>query len=859
MPTIVLSENATSFGPEFPGAANHVNVTATTLSGYMINSTNSVQFTTIATVGLSVSSTTSSCSSAPCSAVFTLNPSAAGNYSLTVTGNYISKDSAGNPDTLASTVSLFVISYDFTISITPLSVTFISGEIGNATATITSLNGFAGVVTLSNQVNPTTMTVNDFPSSVSISRGQLLTSTVTFKASPTTQTTYHAKVTAAFGSRTKVTPLITILVTAPVSDFYLFATPKTIGPLDAGVSGTASVFVGYANGFSGTVNLSVSPSTLGSVNQTSVTSSHNVTLTASASVAKNYAVTVTAFNTTVSRSITFTLIVVDFNLTAATNPIIVGQGFSQTTGVSVTALNGFTGSVSLTSVQSTGLTATITPNAIVGSGNALLNVTAAGSMVPGTSYTVNVTGRSSVLSHMVQVNVTVVQNDFQVRAAPNSVSAYPGLGVNSTITLTSLYGFSGSVSLAIKPLAQVSAIFTPASVSVPKGGTATSILTLSSTSVGLFTVNVTATSGALLHFVLVTFTSNTDVDFAITLPYSQVSIAEGSTASVPVTVASENGFTGTVTLTYTVVKPTGFAGVDVPNATLVPSSLNLVPGFRQNITLMITVRNTVVSQIFGINVTGTDRTLVILGPTLSLLVPPPGFTITPSPSTISVGPGVQANATVTVSAVNGLFGAVSLSLVTPSGVTCSLSRPSVILIRDGSNTTSLSCTGPVGQNNVTITGSGTTPYGSSFTKSGSAKFVVASFTVTSTPTGILVGTGQQGNAKIAISWTNGFNGNVTFKLIPQSGLTATIDSASLTGSGSTMIHVVSNAANTYSLVVNATSGSYSQTVTLTITVNAPANSSIDPVILYGGIGVGIIAVIAAALLLMRRGRRSKTK
>ncbi len=858
MPSVILSENATSFGPEFPGTANRVNVTATTLNGYMINSTNSVQFTTIATLGLSVSSTTSSCSSAPCSTVFTLNPSAAGNYTLTVTGNYISKDSAGNPDTLASTVSLFVIAYDFTITITPLSVTFISGEIGNATATITSLNGFAGVVTLSNQVNPTTMTVNDFPSSVSISRGQLLTSTVTFKASPTTQTTYHARVTAAFGSRTKVTPIIAITVTAPVSDFYLFATPKTIGPLDAGASGTATVTVGYANGFSGTVNLSVSPSSLGTLNQTSVTSSHNVTLAASASVAKNYALTVTAFNATVSRSITFTLIVVDFNLTAAPNPITVGQGFSQTTSVSVTALNGFTGSVSLTSVQSTGLTATITPNVIVGSGNALLNVTAAGSMAPGMSYTVNVTGTSSVLLHLVRINVTVAPNDFQISATPNSVSAYPGLGVNSTISLSSLFGFSGSVNLAIKPLAQVSAIFTPASVSVPKGGSGTAILTLSSSSMATFTVNVTATSGALLHFVLVTFRVNTDVDFAITLPYAQASISEGSTQRIPVTVTSENGFTGTLTLTYTIVKPTGFAGVDVPNATLTPSTLSLVPGFHQNITVVITVRNTVVSQIFGINITGTSRSLVLQGPTLSLVVPPPGFSIVSNPSPLTVGPGMQANFAVTVTAVNGLFGTVSLSAVTPSGVTC-LAIPSLVLSRNGSATTSLSCTGPVGQNNVTITGSGTTPYGSGFTKSGSAVFVVASFTVSPTPTGILVNTSQQGNAKIAISWTNNFNGNVTFKLIPQNGLTASIDSASLTGSGSTMVHVVSTTAGTYTLVVNATSGSYTQSVTLTVTVSAPANSSIDPVILYGGIGVGIVAVIAAALLLMRRGKRSKTR
>jgi hypothetical protein len=861
MPFVTLSANATSFGPEFPGVANHVNVTANVMNGYSINSTNSVSFTTIATPGLTVSPASGSCTAQPCSIVLTLNPSGAGNYSLTVAGTYISKDASGNPDTLVSTVGFFVMAYDFGFAINPLTLSFISGEIGSATATISSQNGFSGVIVLStNLVIPVGMTIAYYPSTISLASGQSLTSTITFKASPTIMTTYHAKVNAAYPGRVKTSLLLTITANAPVPDFYFFATPQTIGPVDAGVSGSANVIVGYANGFANTVNLSVSPANLGSLNRTSVSTSHNVTLTASASVANNYSVTVTGTDGTITHTITFTLIVVDFNLTAAPNPISVGQGSSKLTSISVIALNGFTGSVSLTIVQSPGLSAQLVPNLIVGSGNALLNVTAAAGMAIG-QYTVNVTGTSSPLHHMVQVNVTVVQNNFQIQAAPVSLSAYPGQSVNSVITLTSLFGFAGAITLSVVAPAQVTATLNPTSVTLSRGGSGTAILTVSTSLSGTFAVNVTGVNGALKHFTLLSFRSNTDVSFSITLPISQVTLSEGSTGTVPVTITSENGFTGTITFGYTVVKPsTGLAGVGVPNATLRPSTLMLSPNASQNITVVVTVQNNVVSQIFGINVTGTSGSLVIVSGTMTLIVPPPGFSIVPSPSTVTVGPGVRGNATVTLTAVDGLFGSVSLSLVVSNGVTCSITRASVVLKRDGSNTTSLSCTGPIGQNSVQIVGSGTTPYGGGISQTGALSFVVASFALSSTPTGVLVNTGQQGNAKITVSWTNSYNGKVSLQLTPVSGLTASLDSPTLSGSGSTMVHVSSSTAGTYSLVVTATSGPDSQTLTLTVTVSQVTQAGVDPLILYSGIGVGVVAVGAAGFLLSRRrGKQSRTK
>ena len=865
MPSVVLSANVTSFGPQFPGVSDHVNITATPGNGYMINSTNSVQFTSISPAGLTVTLSPSSCSTPGvlCQSLLTITSSAAGNYSVKVAGSYPTVDSSGNHDTLLSLVNVFVDVYDFGFTISPTTTSFVSGEIGSTTATLSSQNGFAGAVSLSTSVNvPAGLTVGYVPTQVTLSPGQTLTSTVTFKAS--TANTYHVRVNAAFGSRVKTSALLTVAATAPVPDFYIFAAPTSLGRVDAGVAASASVIVGYANGFAGTVSLSVSPSSLGSLNMTSLTGAgHNVTLTASSSVAKNYNIVVTAMNSTLSKSITFTLSVLDFNMTAAPNPIQVGQGSFTLTTVSVIPVNGFTSSTSLTSVQSTGLGAQLTPNSIVGSGTAILNVTAAGSTALGV-YTVNVTGTSSTLQHMVQVNVTVVPSDFGISATPSTLSAYPGLNVNSTITLTSKLGFSGTITLSIQAPSQVTGLFNTTTVSVPKDKSGTAILTLTSTASGTFSVIVNATSaGGLKHSVTLSFTSNTDVTFSITNPYSQVTLSEGSTGSVPVTITSQNGFTGTITLAYAIIKPTGFAGVDVPNATLTPSTLSLVPvpNSRQNITVAITVRNSVVGpQIFGLNVTGTLRSLIVLGPTMTVNVSGPGFLIVSNPATATIGPGGTASFTVNVTAVNGLFGMVSLSPANlPSGVTCSPSSVSLLLKRDRSNTTGISCQGPVGSNTVTIAGSGTTPYGSTLPQSGTAQFVVASFSLSSTPTSFPINTGQQGNARINVTWTNSFNGNVTFNLVPQTGLTATIDSSKITGSGSTMVHVSSSTPGTYSLVVNATSGPYSKSVNLTVTISAVSGVSIDPVILYSGIGVGAVAVVAAAFLLLRRGKRSKTK
>jgi hypothetical protein len=104
--------------------------------------------------------------------------------------------------------------------------------------------------------------------------------------------------------------------------------------------------------------------------------------------------------------------------------------------------------------------------------------------------------------------------DFGIAAAPSSITLHLGASGTSTITLTSINGFSGTVTLstsiacssvacAVYPTAGLN----PTSVALSSGGTATSTLTVTTTALttpGTYTVTITAVSGSITHTVALT-------------------------------------------------------------------------------------------------------------------------------------------------------------------------------------------------------------------------------------------------------------------------------------------------------------------------------------------------------------------
>jgi hypothetical protein len=103
--------------------------------------------------------------------------------------------------------------------------------------------------------------------------------------------------------------------------------------------------------------------------------------------------------------------------------------------------------------------------------------------------------------------------DFSITANPTTLTIRAGTSATSLLTISSLNGFTGIVSLSatISPLVRhgPSPTLSPMSVTLSSGGTGSSTLTVSTarnTPTGTYTVTVTGVSGSISHSVTVTVT-----------------------------------------------------------------------------------------------------------------------------------------------------------------------------------------------------------------------------------------------------------------------------------------------------------------------------------------------------------------
>src|SRR5205809_411576 len=216
----------------------------------------------------------------------------------------------------------------------------------------------------------------------------------------------------------------------------------------------------------------------------------------------------------------------DFSTSANPSSLNAPLGSSASSTITLSSLNGFTGTVSLSATSSpTGpsLSSAVSPSCPTASRNpATVSLsprsTATSTLTfqtqpstPTGTYTVTVTGSSGSLSHSTTVSVSVAVNpDFSSSADPSSFTLSRSSTDNSTITITSLNGFSGTISLStpISPSGPRTTL-SSSTLTLTSGGSATSILgirTLKKTHFGTYTITVTATSGSTSHSTTITLT-----------------------------------------------------------------------------------------------------------------------------------------------------------------------------------------------------------------------------------------------------------------------------------------------------------------------------------------------------------------
>jgi uncharacterized membrane protein len=324
-------------------------------------------------------------------------------------------------------------------------------------------------------------------------------------------------------------------------------------------------------------------------------------------------------------------------------------------------------------------------------------------------------------------------------------------------------------------------------------------------------------------------------DFSMVPETTIVPVTAGGSGTDTINLSSVNGFAGAVSFTC--------AGTTVTCG--VTSSATLSGGSTSPLTLTINAGSGVAGGTYNVLVTGKDSTghfvhtlgieAVVAGATT------PGFSLSASPSSLSLGAGETGTAVITATPSNSFTGTVALTCAVtgPSGATspatCTL-NPTSPDITSGAVTSTLTVdtttSTTAGTYTVTVTGtSGTITANTSVTVT-----VNPPYTLSANPTTLsLTGGATTGNTSvISVAPFGGFTGNVALacSVTGPSGATspatctlspttAMISGSSAVTSTLTVATTTSTTGGAYTVTVTGTSGMLSESTTVTATVAAP--------------------------------------
>lgn len=350
-------------------------------------------------------------------------------------------------------------------------------------------------------------------------------------------------------------------------------------------------------------------------------------------------------------------------------------------------------------------------------------------------------------------------------------------------------------------------------------------------------------------------------DYGVSSSPSSLTIPQGAKQNSTALVTSRNGFSGPVTLASSGSSP---AGISASGFNLNP--VNVPAGGTAKWNFTINVPPTASSGQYIIIVTASNST-TFRQTTVSITVP--DFTITSSPTSLTVNSGSSGSSTLTITGFNGFSGTVSLAATVPAGRgMTTLGPPNVTLSSTATSATSmLTISSALGIFNVTVTAtSGSTSHSIDVLVNG------PDFTIKASPASLSLNQGASGTLIVTLSGINGFSGSVSLSANPSSGgLTASLSSNTLqvpaSGTVTSTLTVTAPSSGAYStgvsqgsytITLNATMGSLSHLASIPLTVTSPsfgAGLLTNPVFI-GGI-IGVVAIVGVAIyVLSRRGKKS---
>jgi len=346
----------------------------------------------------------------------------------------------------------------------------------------------------------------------------------------------------------------------------------------------------------------------------------------------------------------------DFTMAATPSSLLVSAGISSFSNITLTSVNGLSGLVIFQTTPPPACllcpTWNVNPATVQlspGGTNSITLTFFTNSSTPAGRWIVNVTGTLGTISHLVTVVFTIISSgpppDFTISANPSSLSLPAGFNASSTITLTSVNGFSGPVFLSTTPppcsLPQCSVWFvTPTQIVLASGGTASaSFVIVTGSRSESDSISVTGTSGNLMHQTNVMLqVQAASSDFFVNAFPSIFSTPAGTTASSQIQV-TPTGFTSntfSVTLSAQVQPPNG------PTATLNPTMVTL-SSFTAFSTLTITTLATTSPGNYTVTVTGSSTAFTHSVTINVQVLPPPTLKLTPTSGTVGTKVLVQGS------------------------------------------------------------------------------------------------------------------------------------------------------------------------------------------------------------------------
>jgi uncharacterized membrane protein len=247
-----------------------------------------------------------------------------------------------------------------------------------------------------------------------------------------------------------------------------------------------------------------------------------------------------------------------------------------------------------------------------------------------------------------------------------------------------------------------------------------------------------------------------------------------------------------------------------------------------NLTQQVTLTGTRLTMVVGTSkATGDFTTVAFLGVAQTN---PPTFTISASPSSLSIQQGNQGTSTITTTISGGFNSAITLSASgMPSGTTVSFNPNPIPAPGSGSSTMTITvgASTPTGTYPITVTGNG-----GGIQQNTTVTLTVTAppnFTMSASPASLSVQQGNQGTSTITTAVSGGFNNAITLSASGMpSGTTVSFNPNPIPapGSGSSTMTITVGSGTptgTYPITVTGNGGGIQRNATVTLTVTASPN------------------------------------